>query len=119
MAISDSFIEETREFWQQRTGQPVSREDAREAVQNTAAFMELLAGWEQAECDSEADVNQNDVDVEPQEQTLEVQHARLGRGAGSLRLAPAHCPSHGRNLSGSYGHETVVPRCTGDYEESG
>ena len=67
MAISDSFIEETREFWQQRTGQPVSREDAREAVQNTAAFVELLGRWEQAEGNSEADVTQNDVDVEPQE----------------------------------------------------
>jgi hypothetical protein len=63
LAISDSFIEETREFWQQRTGQPVSREDAREAVQNAAAFVELLARWEQAG-DAEVDEEQKDVDVQ-------------------------------------------------------
>ena len=54
MPISEAFIEETRDFWQQRTGEPVSHEDAREAVQNASAFIELLAEWERAEGDSES-----------------------------------------------------------------
>jgi len=43
---SGDAIEETRRFWEARTGQPVSEEDAREIIHNLAAFFDLLDKWD-------------------------------------------------------------------------
>jgi hypothetical protein len=43
---SDDAIEETRRFWEARTGQPVSEEDAREIIHNLAALFNLLDKWD-------------------------------------------------------------------------
>ena len=42
---STTTIPNTRRFWQERTGRPVSEEDAQEAVRNVTAFFDLLANW--------------------------------------------------------------------------
>lgn len=46
MEPSRKFIEQTQEFWSRRTGEPISRGDAEEAITNAVAFGELLARWE-------------------------------------------------------------------------
>ncbi len=40
-------------FWEERTGEQVSDEDAREAVRSIAAFFDLLAEWDGAEEEQE------------------------------------------------------------------
>jgi len=44
--LSQDVVEDTRRFWQARTGERVSDEDAREAVRNVTAFFDLLARWD-------------------------------------------------------------------------
>lgn len=48
-----AFLDDTRRFWQVRTGEHVSDQDAREAVGNVAALFDLLAGWDTRSPDSE------------------------------------------------------------------
>ena len=36
-------LEATQRFWEERTGEHVSDEDAREAIRNVSAFIDLLA----------------------------------------------------------------------------
>ena len=40
------FIQETREFWEKRTGQPVTDEDAREIIANITGFFKVIAKWD-------------------------------------------------------------------------
>jgi len=40
------FIKETREFWEKRTGQPVTDEDAREIIVNITGFFKVIAKWD-------------------------------------------------------------------------
>lgn len=46
--LSPEVVAYTRRFWTEQTGQPVSDEDAREAIRNIAAFADLIADWERA-----------------------------------------------------------------------
>ena len=46
---SSEAIAAAQHFWTDRTGEPVSEDDAREAIANTAALFDLLAAWEGAE----------------------------------------------------------------------
>jgi hypothetical protein len=39
-------IAQTISFWQERTEQPVSSEDARQMIANVAGFFHLLAEWD-------------------------------------------------------------------------
>jgi hypothetical protein len=41
-------LEATQRFWEERTGEHLSDEDAREAIRNVSAFIDLLASWERA-----------------------------------------------------------------------
>lgn len=40
------FIQETREFWEKRTGQPLTDEDAREIIANVTGFFKVIAKWD-------------------------------------------------------------------------
>ena len=42
------FIEETRAFWQSRTDRVLSREDAREIIENMTGFFRVLMEWDRA-----------------------------------------------------------------------
>ena len=44
--LSSEVVRETARFWEARTGQHVTDEDAREAIRNTASFFDLLASWD-------------------------------------------------------------------------
>ena len=44
--LSADVVQETARFWEARTGQHVTDEDAREAIRNTASFFDLLASWD-------------------------------------------------------------------------
>lgn len=44
--LSGELAAETQRFWQARTGEHLSEEDAREAIRNIAAFFDLLARWD-------------------------------------------------------------------------
>ena len=41
-------IAETQEFWRRRTGVDVTEDEAREALENMAAFVALVSGWSAA-----------------------------------------------------------------------
>jgi len=42
----ERFINRTREFWQSRSAGTISREDARQIIQNISGFFEILANWQ-------------------------------------------------------------------------
>ncbi|MCE5239794.1 hypothetical protein LLH23_15105 [bacterium] len=46
--LSPEVVADTRRFWQERTGEAVSEEDAREIIRNLAGFFDLLHEWDQA-----------------------------------------------------------------------
>jgi hypothetical protein len=46
---SADYLDATREFWQARTGRPLSREDAREMAHNLLGFFRVLREWTLAE----------------------------------------------------------------------
>ncbi len=48
-AANDKFIDRTIETWQQRLDRDLSREDARQIVENVTGFFSILAEWSQAE----------------------------------------------------------------------
>ena len=41
-------LEETIQFWQQRTSRPLTHEDARQMVENVTGFFTILQGWSAA-----------------------------------------------------------------------
>jgi hypothetical protein len=47
--IQNQFIDRTREFWQTRTSDTLTREDAREMVENITGFFRILREWEVAD----------------------------------------------------------------------
>jgi hypothetical protein len=51
-AANDNLIERTRQVWQPRLGRDLSREDARQIVENVTGFFALLAEWSRAEMPS-------------------------------------------------------------------
>ena len=44
--LSQDVVKDTRRFWHERAGCPVSEEDAREVRRNVSAPFELLAEWD-------------------------------------------------------------------------
>ena len=49
--LSAETISETRRVWAERTGEPLSPDDAAESIRNVAALFDLLAQWDTAEED--------------------------------------------------------------------
>ena len=45
--ICDELIDQTLAVWQPRSAQRLTREDARQIVENIAGFFQLLAGWDE------------------------------------------------------------------------
>ena len=72
-AANDNLIHRTIELWQQRLQRDLSREDARQIVENITGFFNILTQWSQAETAAPA----NDTD-EPAGAagTTEVHHDR-------------------------------------------
>lgn len=54
------FREETCQFWQERTGESVSVDDAAQAIINVAAVFDLLAKWDQQANESENSEHHSD-----------------------------------------------------------
>jgi hypothetical protein len=48
-ALPDSFLDETIEFWQPRSEKVLTREDAREMIENMTGFFNILNEWYAAE----------------------------------------------------------------------
>jgi hypothetical protein len=48
-ALSESFLEATIEFWQPSAHRNLTREDAREIVENMTGFFRVLRQWREAE----------------------------------------------------------------------
>ena len=48
-AANDNLIDRTIKTWQPRLGQDLSREDARQIVENVIGFFSILAQWSRAE----------------------------------------------------------------------
>jgi hypothetical protein len=44
----EDFLEETRAFWQSRTDRMLTREDAREIIENMTGFFRVLLEWDRA-----------------------------------------------------------------------
>lgn len=47
------FRQETCRFWEERTGDQVSMDDAAQAIANVTAFFDLLAKWDRQSHESE------------------------------------------------------------------
>jgi hypothetical protein len=47
--IQNQLIDRTLEFWQTRTSHTLTREDAREMVENITGFFRILREWEVAD----------------------------------------------------------------------
>ncbi len=50
----DQFVDETAQFWAERTGDKVSPEDARRITENLAGFFKVLARWSGADSRTQA-----------------------------------------------------------------
>lgn len=48
-AVDDAFLEKTIQLFQERTGQTLSKEDARQIVENVTGFFRILQNWDRAE----------------------------------------------------------------------
>jgi hypothetical protein len=48
-AANDNLIDRTRKIWKPRLGRDLSREDARQIVENVTGFFAILAEWSRAE----------------------------------------------------------------------
>ena len=48
-AANDNLTDRTRQIWQPRLGRDLSREDARQIVENLTGFFGVLAEWSRAE----------------------------------------------------------------------
>jgi hypothetical protein len=48
-AANDNLIDRTREVWKPRLGRDLSREDARQIVENVTGFFAILTQWSRAE----------------------------------------------------------------------
>ena len=49
---NDKCIQDTVDFWTQKTGKKVSEEDAREIISNTSGFFALLREWDERDRNS-------------------------------------------------------------------
>lgn len=48
-AIDDALLDRTVELFQTRTGRTLSKEDARQIVENLSGFFRILAEWDKAD----------------------------------------------------------------------
>ena len=48
-AIDDDLIDRTLETWQPRVDHPLSRDDARQIIENVSGFFSILAEWAKAD----------------------------------------------------------------------
>jgi hypothetical protein len=48
-AANDNLIDRTREVWKPRLGRDLSREDARQIVENVTGFFAILTEWSRGE----------------------------------------------------------------------
>ena len=48
-AVDDALLEKTIQLFQNRTGRTLSKEDARQIVENVTGFFQVLAEWDRAE----------------------------------------------------------------------
>lgn len=48
-AVDDAFLEKTIRLFQERTGETLSKEDARQIVENVTGFFRTLQDWDHAE----------------------------------------------------------------------
>ena len=46
VSSNSPFIEETRAFWEPLYGHPLSREDAREIIENVSGFLAMAIKWD-------------------------------------------------------------------------
>ena len=79
-AANDNLIERTRQVWQPRLRRDLSREDARQIVENVTGFFNILAEWSQAEMPRSANDN-----VRPEVRGAESESALTRLSAGSSR----------------------------------
>src|SRR5947208_10574518 len=56
-SANDNLIDRTVALWQRRLGRDLTRENAREIVENVAGFFNTLAKWQQAEISRSANDN--------------------------------------------------------------
>ena len=47
--INDDLIDRTLETWQQRVDHPLTRDDARQIIENVSGFFSILAEWAKAD----------------------------------------------------------------------
>ena len=52
VGTKNRFIDQTLELWQQRSTRVLTREDARQIIDNTTGFFRTLLEWEMAERNS-------------------------------------------------------------------
>ena len=62
--VKDQFIDQTIDFWQQHTSRTITREDARQIIQNVKGFFRVLMEWEEAaeQCDASPDDEDKTID---------------------------------------------------------
>ena len=48
-AANDNLIDRTREVWKPRIGRDLSREDARQIIENVTGFFDVLIEWSRVE----------------------------------------------------------------------
>jgi len=53
-AVDDVFLEKTIRLFQERTGETLSKEDARQIVENVTGFFRTLQDWDRAERSGQA-----------------------------------------------------------------
>lgn len=47
MENSNQVIQQTQEFWNQKTGQEITQQEAWEMIYNISGFFKILAEWEE------------------------------------------------------------------------
>ena len=52
-AIDDSLIDRTLETWQPRIDHPLSRDDARQIIDNVSGFFSILGEWAKADASND------------------------------------------------------------------
>lgn len=58
--LEDQAIQQTKEFWERKTGVHLDDEDARESIENIVSFFSILAEWEQVE-DAEDEIGESEM----------------------------------------------------------
>lgn len=62
-AIDDDLIDRTLETWQPRIDHPLSRDDARQIIENVSGFFSILAEWAKADASNDRAVSAHTSEV--------------------------------------------------------